>query len=132
MRPIIGNSIQRRLLCDSTTQSTSLSAHPATPVLKAHCRGKGIEEAASAAFTCRQRLPHVSSHAEGIDNAETEHLPSTASYNNWSGMFKDTAFGVTVNTIRMPRYVHTARQIDLGRLVLETDSPMLSRASGHP
>ena len=26
----------------------------------------------------------------------------------------------------------TTSQIDLGRLVLETDSPMLSRASGHP
>ena len=32
----------------------------------------------------------------------------------------------------MPGYVQLARQMDLDRLVLETDSPMLSRASGHP
>ena len=55
-----------------------------------------------------------------------------ASYNNWIGMFPHTVFGVAVKTTRMPGYVHLARQMDLGRLVLETDSPMLSRASGHP
>ena len=55
-----------------------------------------------------------------------------ASYNNWTGIFPNTMFGVTVKTTQMPVYVHLARQMDLGRLVLETDSPTLSRASGHP
>ena len=55
-----------------------------------------------------------------------------ASYNNWTGMFPNTVFGVTVKTTQMPGYVQLARQMVLGRLVLETDSPMLSRASGHP
>ena len=80
----------------------------------------------------------------GIDSAETEHLPSTtkiylhcytgdlASYNNWIGMFPNTLFGDTVKTTRMPLYVHLARQMNLGGWVMETDSPMLSRASGHP
>ena len=55
-----------------------------------------------------------------------------ASYNNWIGMFPNTVFGVTMKTTRIPGHVHLSRQIDLGRLVLETDSLMLSLASGHP
>ena len=47
-------------------------------------------------------------------------------------MFPNTVFGVTMKMTRMPGYAHLARQMDLGRLVLETDSPMLSLASGHP
>jgi len=54
-----------------------------------------------------------------------------ASYSSWMEMFPNSI--VTGKTIRTPGYADMARHMDVCRLLLETDSPMLSRGhiSGH-
>ena len=114
------------------------SPRPATPVSEANCHDKRTEDATRAALMCKQGPPHVSCHVGGIDNAEKEqqqkiHLHcytgDLAIYNNWFGRFPNTV-RFTMKTTQKPEYPYLARQMDLGRLVLETDSPMLPRGSG--
>ena len=122
------------------------SSRPATPVSEANCHDKRTEDATRAALMCKQGPPHVSCRVGDVDNVTmlkknihrqqkihlhcyTGDLPS---YNNWIGMFPNTVFGVTMKTTQMPGYAYLARQMELGRLVLETDSPVLPRGSGRP
>ena len=147
MGPVIGNGLQRRLLCDwgvwaRLHRAPPLSPRPATPVSKANCHTTGIKEATSHLRGGKgHSISDVMWEALTVLKQDTHrqqkiHLHcytgDLASYNNWIGMFPNTVFGFTVKTTQMPEYVQLARQMDLGRLVLETDSPMLSRPSGHP
>ena len=82
MGPVIGNGIHRRLLRDwgvwaRLHRAPPFSPRPATSVSEVNCHGKIIEEATSAAFTCKQRPPHVSCHVGGIGSADIGHPPST-------------------------------------------------------
>ena len=44
-----------------------------------------------------------------------------AIYSSWLGMFSNGVFGINAKMTRLTRYANLARQMDLGRLVLETD-----------
>ena len=69
MGPVIGNGLQRRLLCDwgvwaRLHRAPPLSPRPATPVSKANCHTTGIKEATShlrgGKGHCWSRIPTVS------------------------------------------------------------------------
>ena len=56
-------------------------------------------------------------------------------YRQWVGNYSNTVFGITNKSVSASGFSELARQIDLYRLVLETDAPLLSsqgRNHGHP
>lgn len=60
---------------------------------------------------------------------------SLADYRQWVRQFTNSVFGITNKSVSAPGFSELARQIDLYRLVLETDAPLLSprgHNNGHP
>ena len=58
-----------------------------------------------------------------------------ADYGQWVGQYSNTVFGITNKSVSAPGFSELARQIDLYRLVLETNAPLLSPQGhnyGHP
>ena len=58
-----------------------------------------------------------------------------ADYRQWVGNYSNTVLGITNKSVSAPGFSELARQIDLYRLVLETDAPLLSSQGhnhGHP
>jgi len=56
-------------------------------------------------------------------------------YRQWVRVYTNSVFGITTKSVVAPGFADLARQIDLYRLVLETDAPLLSphgHNRGHP
>ena len=87
---------------------------------------------------------NVMTGALGMLNKHTHHCQlvhvqcftgTTADYRQWVGKYSNTVFGSTNKSVSAPGFSELARQIDLYRLVLETDAPLLSPQGhnhGHP